>query len=930
MHRDADRPLSAVLRHEAVWLFVGFFVGAALLHLPYVAKGFVEDADNLMQLLPYKAYVGQALRGGELPLWNPLAGIGMPVAGNPQYGLYYPANVLFVLLSPLVAQTFYVLLHFALAGTFTALYLRELELRLPARLFGAVAYTLCGPLVCYLSLLPMLAVFPWFPAAMLALDRYRRSRRSAQIAWAALALALAVLAGHPPLGVNMFVGVGLYGLALGLARRDWGYLGGLALSALLAGGLVAILLLPVKILLAQATLSDPALLASRTADGSFRPDLLFDLLSPDIHCELYLGLLPLPLALYAVIRRQRLSTPVRPWAFVAGGALILMLGHFSPLWGMVRHLPLLRYFRYSVRHDISLALAVAVLSAAALDRLAAADEATRNRQIAWLKQHAALLLVALLLGGAFLRVLAFASDHAARRQQAPNSRPLVLSWRPNMAKRHARPLWQDTATFALAAGGLLLFVRRRRLGGWLLTPLLLIDLGSLSLWVRYYQTTDPALVENNLLAKAVRKDYSGDGPPRVVSINPGFHHAQLWNAAPFFDGVGSINISDPIDLHAYSTPLGLDWSGVIPSLPQKLRSNRLLSLLGVGYVLAPVEFWQRFPWQALHGSPGEPPRRRPRLVARIASLEPGQPARPHGFALGGSAGQRSVRRIVELRPYRSYEIAAAVSAPEAVSGELRIDLTRGGAPLGDPLVIDSKELSGSPHRFTALHHAGALAGGGELALSAEADTSAPLIIDEITLTLAPLPRPRTGRPDHAASDAQPDRLYTRLAVREATEIRRNRAAMPRGWLVREVRPAASLADAQHRLLQSLEVVDPEQIALVEGLGPMRGLRGGSVEQTTRRTNEVAFACRSRGPGVLIVNAMHLPGWSATVDGRPAQIYRAYGLLRAVRVPDGRSVVRMTYTAPGWVAGAAISSVALSLCLILLAAPWLRRRLRARA
>ena len=58
-------------------------------------------------------------------------------------------------------------------------------------------------------------------------------------------------------------------------------------------------------------------------------------------------------------------------------------------------------------------------------------------------------------------------------------------------------------------------------------------------------------------------------------------------------------------------------------------------------------------------------------------------------------------------------------------------------------------------------------------------------------------------------------------------------------------------------------------------------------------NSVSFSCQSRGPGVLIVSALHLPGWRATVNGKPARIHRAYGMLRAVRVPGGRSVVKMS-------------------------------------
>jgi uncharacterized membrane protein YfhO len=51
----------------------------------------------------------------------------------------------------------------------------------------------------------------------------------------------------------------------------------------------------------------------------------------------------------------------------------------------------------------------------------------------------------------------------------------------------------------------------------------------------------------------------------------------------------------------------------------------------------------------------------------------------------------------------------------------------------------------------------------------------------------------------------------------------------------------------------------------------------------------------------------LPGWTATLDGQPATMYRANAIGRAVQVPPGEHTIQMHYRAPGLRGGIFISS-----------------------
>jgi uncharacterized membrane protein YfhO len=56
-----------------------------------------------------------------------------------------------------------------------------------------------------------------------------------------------------------------------------------------------------------------------------------------------------------------------------------------------------------------------------------------------------------------------------------------------------------------------------------------------------------------------------------------------------------------------------------------------------------------------------------------------------------------------------------------------------------------------------------------------------------------------------------------------------------------------------------------------------------------------------------------PGWKASVDGKPAQIYRAYNLVRGVVVEAGDHEVVMRYRPTRVYIGMALAALGVLLC-----------------
>ena len=101
-------------------------------------------------------------------------------------------------------------------------------------------------------------------------------------------------------------------------------------------------------------------------------------------------------------------------------------------------------------------------------------------------------------------------------------------------------------------------------------------------------------------------------------------------------------------------------------------------------------------------------------------------------------------------------------------------------------------------------------------------------------------------------------------------------------------------------------------------GPPADLRISSYAPT-----RVVIHARFARPGFLVLNDLYYPAWTATVDGRPARIYRANYLFRAVAVSAGDHDVRFVYRDRFLDVGAGVSGLTLIVGLL----AWLADRRR---
>lgn len=88
-----------------------------------------QNTDIRHQLFYWRYFGFHTLAKGTIPLWNPYIYSGTPFVGGVQSAIFYPLNLIFLVLPVYVAINYSIILHVFLSGVFTYLYLRFIKLR---------------------------------------------------------------------------------------------------------------------------------------------------------------------------------------------------------------------------------------------------------------------------------------------------------------------------------------------------------------------------------------------------------------------------------------------------------------------------------------------------------------------------------------------------------------------------------------------------------------------------------------------------------------------------------------------------------------------------------------------------------------------------------------------------------------------------------
>jgi hypothetical protein len=414
--------LSELIRSPRILILVAPFV---LMAPVWLAGKAIYWGTPSTQFVPWWWQAWQTLQSGELPLWNPLVGMGAPLFANYQSALLYPPTWIYFGLAAIGGlsamawgQAILVALHLAWAGWGMGLLIRRFGKSELAQTVGGLAFGLSGYLVArahFLSINAAVAWLPWILLAAYDLVHYPRNKRA--LLRLALLLALQWLAGHAQ--------IAWYTLLLTIAwTAFWAWQTGrcqslgrsavrFGMAGLLAFGLSAAQLLPTAEYLLnsqRATQVD----FTRSATYSFWPWRLIGLVAPNFFGNpaqgnyngygnfwedaIYVGLLPLLLAIAAIWWARKQTKQKSLIAFLLGLigiSFILALGNNTPVFEwLYKYAPTFALFQSPTRFTIWLVFALAMLAALAVDQW----KPPRDRALYWSRLGVA-GSVAIILGG---------------------------------------------------------------------------------------------------------------------------------------------------------------------------------------------------------------------------------------------------------------------------------------------------------------------------------------------------------------------------------------------------------------------------------------------------------------------------------------------------------------------------------------------------
>ena len=345
--------------------------------------------------LPMRHLYQQALNSGDSVLWTPSIFAGYYMHGEGQIGAFHPFHQLLYRLLPLgPAFNVELIANYvaAFAGTFW--FLRRLRFSHAAALFGAMLFAFSGFNLLHhqhLNMVAVIAHMPWLlgGADVVILDERKRVRTLA-VAAIALILASEFLVGFPQAVWWNVMTLGAFGLFRAGETGRWRRLLPCAAAVLIGILLGGIQLLPTADMAAHS--ERVAFTRDFALTYSLHPVNLLQMWSPYIfeagawskvdprwfhEFGIYSGAI-LPVGLVwvwtrrtALPGRRRLIAAVTAFAAVT---LLLALGRYGVLAGLLSYLPVFRNLRAPARYVVLVQFALAILAAITLEDLIAIAE----------------------------------------------------------------------------------------------------------------------------------------------------------------------------------------------------------------------------------------------------------------------------------------------------------------------------------------------------------------------------------------------------------------------------------------------------------------------------------------------------------------------------------------------------------------------------
>ncbi len=178
-------------------------------------------SDLVLENFQWKSFIRENISNADIPLWNPHQFSGIPFLAAGQQSTLYPFSLLYYMLPLPAAYGWFTVVQLWLAGAFMYLFLRGVSVGRFGSLLAGVIYQLSAFFVISAVFPMIIASAAWLPLVLLAVELIIQQRpalrgRPATIPWVvlgAIALGCNVLAGHVEITYYVLIIAGYYAAA---------------------------------------------------------------------------------------------------------------------------------------------------------------------------------------------------------------------------------------------------------------------------------------------------------------------------------------------------------------------------------------------------------------------------------------------------------------------------------------------------------------------------------------------------------------------------------------------------------------------------------------------------------------------------------------------------------------------------------------------
>lgn len=331
--------------------------------------------DVITQIYPWKKITIDTWKLGQVPLWNPYSFSGTPHAANYQTAVFSPLNLLYFVLPFLDAWSVSILLQPLFAGMFMYFLLRCLDRSKEASLLSSIAFMFCGFLTVWMAYGTLGWAVLWLPLLFALVLMHIEKRAWWKPVLIAGGTAWSFLSGHFQMSAYVLIATVGFIIYLSVQKKRW------RAGAALGMGVVSGLMLAAPQIVPSLEAYGKSVRSELfTQAGGIAWQYLITMFAPDFYGNpvtrndwfgfyaewaSYIGVIPLLLALYAIVRKAK-----GIGFFVALALISFLIATPSPINALVIgfKLPALST-SYAARIIVLTSFALAILSSFGADTL---------------------------------------------------------------------------------------------------------------------------------------------------------------------------------------------------------------------------------------------------------------------------------------------------------------------------------------------------------------------------------------------------------------------------------------------------------------------------------------------------------------------------------------------------------------------------------